>query len=88
MKKLLTTLALLTAFTTPVFAQSFDPDTGTGNVLSFAHTPTASHVHNLARRSGLHSFALGPRPPSALNSDSPANAGGGSVGYTEMLRSF
>jgi Tfp pilus assembly protein FimT len=35
MKKFLTTLAVLTAFAAPAFAQSFDPDAGTGNVLSF-----------------------------------------------------
>ena len=48
MKKFLTTLAVLTAFATPAFAQSFDPDAGTGNVLSFVHTPTAPHDHKIA----------------------------------------
>jgi hypothetical protein len=43
MKKFLTTLAVLTAFATPAFAQSFDPDNGTGNVLSFSHKSTAPH---------------------------------------------
>jgi hypothetical protein len=48
MKKFLTTLAVLTAFATPVFAQSFDP--------------TAPQNDKIARsRSGLHSFALVPR---------------------------
>jgi hypothetical protein len=89
MKKFLTTVAVLTAFATPTFAQSFDPDAGTGNVLPFAHTPTAPHDHRIAeRRSGLHSFAMVPRPGSPFNSDSPANTGGGSLGYNEMLRSF
>jgi hypothetical protein len=37
MKKFLATLTVLTAFATPAFAQSFDPDIGTGNVLSFSH---------------------------------------------------
>src|ERR1700752_2676232 len=32
MKKFLTTLAALTVIATPAFAQSFDPDLGTGNV--------------------------------------------------------
>ena len=45
MKKFLTTLAVLTAFAAPAFAQSFDPDAGTGNVLSFVPTPTAPHDH-------------------------------------------
>ena len=33
MKKFLTTLAVLTVITTPTFAQSFDPEAGSGNVL-------------------------------------------------------
>ena len=89
MKKFLTTLAVLTAFATPAFAQSFDPDAGTGNVLPFAHTPTAPHDHKIAaRQGGLHSFAMVPGPGSAFNSESPTNTGGGSLGYNEMLRSF
>ena len=35
MQKLLTTLTVLTVIATPAFAQSFDPDNGTGNVLTF-----------------------------------------------------
>ena len=89
MKKFLTTLAVLTAFATPAFAQSFDPDNGTGNVLSFVHTPTAPHDHKISsRQSGLHSFAMVPGPSSAFNSNSPAATGGGSLGYNEMLRNF
>jgi hypothetical protein len=89
MKKFLTTLAVLTAFATPAFAQSFDPDNGTGNVLSFVHTPTAPHDHKISlRQSGLHSYAMVPGPGSVFNSESPANTGGGSLGYNEMLRIF
>ena len=86
MKKLLTTIAVLTAFATPTFAQSFDP---TGNALPFARTPTAPHDHKIAaRQNGLHSFAMVPGPASGVNSESPQNTGGGSLGYNEMLRSF
>ena len=89
MKKFLTTLAVLTAFATPAFAQSFDPDNGTGNVLSFVHTPTAPHDHKISsQQSGLHSFAMVPGSSSVFNSESPANTGGGSLGYNEMLRIF
>jgi len=89
MMKLLTTIAALTVIATPTFAQSFDPDARTGNVLPFAHAPTAHHDHKIvARQSGLRSFAMVPGPGSAFNSDSPANTGGGSLGYNEMLRSF
>ena len=51
MKKFLTTLAVLTAFATPAFAQSFDPDNGTGNVLLFAHPPTDHSGKNAYARS-------------------------------------
>ena len=33
MKRLLTTLAALIVIVTPAFAQSFDPDNGTGNIV-------------------------------------------------------
>ena len=46
MKKSLITLAVLTVFATPVFAQSFDPDNGTGNVLPFAYAPQANGSSN------------------------------------------
>jgi hypothetical protein len=41
MKKFLTTLAVLTAFATPAFAQSFDPDNGIrpSGLHSFAMVP-------------------------------------------------
>ena len=61
MKKFLTTLAVLTAFATPAFAQSFDPESGTGNVLPFSNAPTAPRNDKIAvDRSGLHSFAMVP----------------------------
>ncbi len=42
MKRLLTALAALTVIATPAFAQSFDPDNGTGNiVMSFGSKPTS-----------------------------------------------
>jgi len=89
MKRFLTTLAVLTAFATPAFAQSFDPDAGTGNALPFAYTPAARQDHKIAaRQSGLHAFAMVPGPGEAFNPNSPALTGGGSLGYNEMLRNF
>ena len=77
MKKFLTSLAVLTAFATPAFAQSFDPDNGTGNMLSFSYKSTAPQNDKIAiGRSGLHSFAMVPTPGSAFNPDSPAATGG------------
>ena len=50
MQKLLTTLAVLTALATPAFAQSFDPDAGTGNVLSFSDRPIVSQNEKITVR--------------------------------------
>jgi len=87
MKKSLTALAVLTAFATPAFAQPFDPDYGTGNVLSFSHT-TPHKVIPARRPNGLHSFAMVPGPGSAFNSNSPGATGGGSLGYNELLSTY
>jgi hypothetical protein len=59
MQKLLTTLAVLTVIATSAFAQSFDPDNSTGNVLTFSHKSTASQNEKIAiGRSGLHSWLI------------------------------
>ena len=63
MKKFLTTVALLTVtvMATPTFAQSFDSDNGTGNVLTFSHKSNAPQDDKtVVRQSGLHSFAMVP----------------------------
>jgi hypothetical protein len=83
MKKFLTTLAVLTVFATPALAQS------TGNVLAFSYKSTTPQNGKTAiGQSGLHSFAMVPRPGSAFNPDSPAATGGGSLGYNELLRTY
>jgi len=56
MHKLLTTSALLTLIATPAFAQSFDPDNGTGNVLSFRAQQTAPQ--NNVRQSGIRAYGM------------------------------
>jgi hypothetical protein len=92
MKTILTTLAVLTAVATPVFAQSFDPDLGTGNLQPFAYAPITQQkpvqkMKAAARQSGLRAFAkVG--VPSASNPDSPELTGGGSLGYNQMLRTY
>jgi hypothetical protein len=45
---------------TPALAQSFDPDAGTGNVLSYSYAPTR-HEQVAVNRNGLHAFAMVPR---------------------------
>jgi hypothetical protein len=87
-KKILTTLAVLTAIATPAFAQSFDPDNGTGNVLPFSHGATATHNDRSAvNQSAARSFAAVPGFGSIVNAAPQATAGG-SIGYNEMLRNY
>jgi hypothetical protein len=94
-------LALIAAITavgiaSPAFAQSFDPEFGTGNVLPFSIEAAAPHaavtpgVHGKisARARGLHSFAMVPGSQPAFNSADPALAGGGSAGYNKLLETF
>lgn len=96
--KLALIAAVTTAIATPAFAQSFDPDNGTGNVLSFS-TPSvvqnakvAAHPTSqgkiAARRSGLHAFAMVPGATTGSNASDPALAGGGSAGYNKLLETF
>ena len=89
MKKFLTVVGLLTVIATPAFAQSYDHDFGTGNVIdepaleqqagradamsAFAQAPAEN------TRSNTHSKAV-------VDSDSPAETGGGSIGYNWELK--
>ena len=67
MKKLLTTLTALTVIATPAFAQSFDPDNGTGNIVpTLGSKPTAPVVDKITvRHSGIRAYAMVPRAHSA-----------------------
>ncbi|HEY2756308.1 MAG TPA: hypothetical protein VGJ01_11270 [Pseudolabrys sp.] len=90
MKTYLAALAVLTVLATPSFAQSFDPEVGTGNVLSFRSEPAASQIDRFTvRRDGRNAYAAAPRARSAFrprsNPNSPASTGGGSLGYNERL---
>lgn len=85
------------AIATPALAQSFDPEVGTGNVISFSYgsitlqNPQMGALHaapaRVARqRSGLNAFAM--VAPTSAGGDlfDPALTGGGSRGYNENLR--
>jgi hypothetical protein len=62
MKKFLTTLAVLAAFATPALAQSFDPDNGTGNVLSFGAEPIAPQKDKVTvHQSASRAYGMVPR---------------------------
>ena len=98
------TLAVIAAvaasgIASPALAQSFDPEAGSGNVLSFSYGPVAAQNDPVAvrpanpgkvaaRHNGLHAFAMVPRDSAAGNSNDPALTGGGSAGYNEMLERF
>jgi hypothetical protein len=81
----------------PASAQSFDPEAGSGNVLSFSYGPTGGANDTVAvrpaskvaaRQNGLHAFAMVPRGGANGNANDPALTGGGSAGYNEMLERF
>ena len=67
MRKLLTTLTALTVIATPAFAQSFDPDNGTGNIVQpLGFKPTAPLIDKITvRHSGTRAYAMVPRTHSA-----------------------
>ena len=83
----------------PASAQSFDPEAGSGNVLSFSYGPTparndqvavrqTSHAKVAGRQDGLHAFARAPGGVAGGDSNDPALTGGGSAGYNQMLQQF
>jgi hypothetical protein len=84
MKKFLTIVGLLTVVATPAFAQSFSHDFGTGNVVN-----TPALEQQAGRADATSAFAQAPeestirktRVHSRVDSDSPAETGGGSEGY-------
>ena len=83
----------------PAFAQSFDPDVGTGNIGPSGYVASVPHNDKIAvrqnshgkiaaRRSGMHSFAMVPGPQTGPNPNDPALTGGGSLGYNQMLLQY
>src|SRR5579864_279772 len=92
MKKLITIVALTASvMATPAFAQSFDKDFGTGNVLSFSYGANGSEQAGkiAGRQSGLDAFAMVPGTASAAgDSNSPAATGGGSEGYNQLVETY
>jgi hypothetical protein len=100
----ISTLAIIAAVAAvasalPAFAQSFDPDAGTGNVVQFSYAPSAPQndriavrqgrrSENVARQNGLHAFAMVPGARSGFDSNDPALTGGGSLGYNQNLLNY
>jgi len=83
MKKYLAIIGLLSAISTPSFAQSYSHDFGTGNVID---TPALEQAN---RNDAMSAFAQAPEKRAGrkvrVDSDSPAATGGGSEGYNWML---
>jgi hypothetical protein len=87
-KKFLTTFAVLTVIATPAFAQSFDPDNGTGNVLQFSHKSNHDAGKIAVHQDAMRAYATAPFEASVGSSNAPQATGGGSAGYNEMLRNY
>ena len=92
MKKFIAIVAIAASvMATPVFAQSFDKDFGTGNVQSFNYGANGSEQtgKTAGRQSGLDAYAMVPGNSwSATDSNSPAATGGGSEGYNQLVETY
>lgn len=78
------TLALITiaGIASPALAQSWDPDNGTGNIVTVFNGSAASQHHATRyRNSGREAYGLVPRGGAM-----PAIGGGYSSGYEELLK--
>ena len=85
------------AVTSPAFAQSFDSEEGTGNVVSEPVDQQADPVRTgprAAHFSGLYAFVPGrtgraivaiPRSAVTVDRNDPALTGGGSLGYNQTV---
>jgi hypothetical protein len=91
MKTLIIAAALIAGIATPAFAQSFDPDNGTGNIV-WRHTPAPQNGNGLVRgQTGDNAFAAAPRMGAghdSLKTDDVSRTGGGSIGYNENLKQY
>ena len=96
MKKLFGIVIVATSISFPAYAQSFDPDNGTGNIVSAITAPAAEVTGSVAQKSGTEAYAMSARRK--VNADASYAAepvrqdnggtGGGSAGYNEMLRNW
>lgn len=86
MRRFLIVAVLTTFMASPGYAQSFDPDTGTGNATPFSYGTIVPHRGKVVvRPNGINAFAMDPRAPVTHDSNDPALTGGGSVGYNSNI---
>jgi nitrous oxidase accessory protein NosD len=92
MKKFFGILILATGISVPAYAQSFDADNGTGNLITAIAAPAQEVTGSVARNSGTEAYAMSARRKvggEAYAADHQDNStGGGSAGYNEMLRNW
>ena len=96
MKKLFGIVIIATGISFPAYAQSFDADNGTGNLISAITAPAPEVTGSVSRTSGTEAYAMSARRKvggEASYAAEPAhqdngNTGGGSAGYNEMLRNW
>ena len=84
------TLVAAAAFAigSPAFAQSFNPEIGTGNQQPFSYQPTANWSRTAVRHSGLHAYAMVPRGQSSRDANDPSLTGGASLGYNQNEHNY
>jgi len=98
MKKLIGIVIVATGVSFPAYAQSFDADNGTGNLIG-ANTgiamPAADVTGSITGKSGSQAYAMSARRKvnaEASYAAEPARqdngTGGGSTGYNAMLRNW
>jgi opacity protein-like surface antigen len=89
MKKFIIAAVLVTGIATPAFAQSFDPDNGTGNIV-WRHAPVTQN--GAVGQNGDSSYASAPKMGfegnGSIKTDDLGRTGGGSPGYNETLKQY
>jgi hypothetical protein len=90
MKKFMTVVGFLAVIATPAFAQSYTPGFGTGNVIN--EPALEQQAGRADATSATSAFAQAPEEnthrKARVDSDNPAETGGGSVGYNEELKQY
>lgn len=96
MKKFFGIVIVATGVSFPAYAQSFDADNGTGNLITAIAAPAPVVTGSVTRNSGTEAYAMSARRKvnaEASYAAEPAHqdngsTGGGSAGYNEMLRNW
>lgn len=95
MKKFFGIIILATGISFPAYAQSFDADNGTGNLITAIAAPAPEVTGGVTGKSGTEGYAMSARRKvngEAAYAAEPVHqdngTGGGSAGYNEMLRNW